>query len=711
VTNACRVPWAALVCAVLCAAFCAASAGVARAASEPSAPATVRHVVIVGISGLRWADVTPRATPALWRLARDGSVGDLVDYAEQPYACPADGWLTLNSGARAAAPGPCESLPAVRASGNAARIPAMPRIVAYNRQFRQTPDWGLLGGLAGCATAVGPGAALALAGPSGSVADYLPAPSAITAGALARCPLTVVDLGTVPAYPERALLAPLDHALAGIAASLPPGTLLLVTAPGAAPGGRPHLLTTVVSGPGYAAGLLHATSTRQPGIVTLTDLTTAVAGWLGRAVPSYVIGARITSGARGSLAAAVGSLTGQDTAEQVWMSTHGWFFASYALADLVLLGAPLLCWRGGDPRCRRRRARWWRTAGAFLAVVPVATFLANLAPWWSLSHPAAWLYGTAACWALVLGATALRVTRGSQCGPFGIICLFTLGVLAVDVMTGSRLQRATPFGLSLLVSGRFYGIGNEALGVYCVCAIAGAAWAAMLALARWPGRRPAIACALAVGLFAVVASGWPGFGAKVGGTIALVPCFVILVLALRGVRIGWRKAVPAALSGLAVFAVFALVSYLFPATGVSDIGTFAGNLLHGQGGALLERKASSNLGTLTLSALSPLVPAAVAVAGLALWRPAWFRLAWLRLAVPAAFAARPLLRVTGWLIWLVLVIGWLADDSGVIVPAAALPFALPLIIGTCASVSSVDDEVTGYLGNAFAGASVAGQTT
>jgi hypothetical protein len=107
-----------------------------------------------------------------------------------------------------------------------------------------------------------------------------------------------------------------------------------------------------------------------------------------------------------------------------------------------------------------------------------------------------------------------------------------------------------------------------------------------------------------------------------------------------------------------------------------------------------------------VSALSPLVPVAVAGVGLALWRPSWFRLAALR----GAFEERPLLRVTAWLAWLVLVIGWLADDSGVIVPAAALPFALPLMIGICTSGSSVHDGVTGYLGSAFAGASVAGQT-
>src|SRR6266700_8313922 len=34
-------------------------------------------VVIVGIPGLRWPDVSP-AAPRLWRLAADGSVGTLV---------------------------------------------------------------------------------------------------------------------------------------------------------------------------------------------------------------------------------------------------------------------------------------------------------------------------------------------------------------------------------------------------------------------------------------------------------------------------------------------------------------------------------------------------------------------------------------------------------------------------------------------------------
>ena len=66
----------------------------------------------------------------------------------------------------------------------------------------------------------------------------------------------------------------------------------------------------------------------------------------------------------------------------------------------------------------------------------------------------------------------------------------------------------------------------------------------------------------------------------------------------------------------------------------------------------------------------------VIVTGLMLWRPAWFRLT----TAPLAFAAEPLLRPVLGVLWLMPVLGWLADDSGVIVPATALPFALPLAI-------------------------------
>jgi hypothetical protein len=660
----------------------------AAAATAPPA----RHVVVVGLSGLRWSDVSPDTTPALWRLAGQGSAGNLVDYAVLPLTCPADGWLTLNAGARAKSDhtnAACGAFPAVTPTGKGATVPDLPALETYNHRFHNNPDWGLLARASpGCATAVGPGAALALADRSGRVGSYLPAPSGLTAAVLARCPLTVVDLGVL-GFTERArALAAADAELARLAAELPAGTTLLVTAPGA-PSKPPHLQLALADGAAYRAGLLHATSTRQPGLVVLTDLTPTVLGWLGRPVPARVVGAQITRGDRGALPATIRSLVGRDRAEQVWRDTHDEFFWAYSLADAAVLAAIGLAAWGAAEEKRRRRARGWQTAGVFAAAVPAGTFLANLLPWSTTAHPALWLYTTAVALALVIACAALLgFRRRGWLAPYGAICLFTLAVLGVDVMTGSRLQLETPFGLSVLEAGRFYGIGNEALGIYGISGLVAAAWVALVLLHRYPSsRRPALLALGAVAVFAVFASGWPGFGGKVGGTIAMVPCFLLLALAVAGIRLNWRRVLLVAVSGLALFVVFALISYFLPVTGKSDIGRFAGDALHGHAGGLLLRKINSNIGSLSVNAFSPLIPIVVVWTGLMLWRPSWFRLT----TAPRAYAAQPpvgpLLRPIMGVLWLLPVLGWVADDSGVIVPAAVLPFALPLGIAILAAAA------------------------
>jgi hypothetical protein len=283
------------------------------------------------------------------------------------------------------------------------------------------------------------------------------------------------------------------------------------------------------------------------------------------------------------------------------------------------------------------------------------------------------------------------------------VAAVTVAVVGIDVMTGSRLQMGTPFGLSVLEAGRFYGIGGEAVGLYAVCGILAAAWAGNTVLRR-AGRGRAVLAALAVAVFAVVACGWPQFGGKVGGTIAMVPGVVLLIMALAQVRITTRRVIAVLGSGLALFAVFALINYLVPATGHSDIGVFAGNLLHGRAGGLLTRKVTSMLGSLAVNTYSPIVPVVIILIGLVLLKPARFRVR----ALPRAYAAEPLMAITLAMMWLVAVLGWFADDSGIIVPATALPLALPLGIALLAGVPLSDDADDGS-GSAVTDSTVTGR--
>jgi predicted permease len=98
---------------------------------------------------------------------------------------------------------------------------------------------------------------------------------------------------------------------------------------------------------------------------------------------------------------------------------------------------------------------------------------------------------------------------------------------------------------------------------------------------------------------------------------------------------------------------------------------------------VLLRKIRANIGLLAFGAFSPLVPIVVVLAGLTLSRPSWFGLK----TVPLAYAAQPLLRPVMAVLWLMPVLGWAADDSGVVVSAAALPLAVPLGIAAAAAAA------------------------
>jgi hypothetical protein len=500
----------------------------------------------------------------------------------------------------------------------------------------------------------------------------------------------VVDLGALPAPSgafggvarERALRAA-DLAAGRILAAVSAGAIIVVA--GLGDDTTPHLRAIVVGGPNYRHGLLAASSTRQPGLATITDLTPSVLGWLGRPAPAgLVVGSQIGSKSRGTLSAAVRALTGQDTAAQVYRTTTGWFFLGYGIAEGAVFGMIMLLLRGsGTPR---RRAAAYMTAAVLFGAVPAGTFLASLVPWPQLPHPAIVLYALTLGWAAVIAAAALAGPwRRDPFGPPGFVAAATLAVIGLDVMTGSRLQPLGPFGLSALEANRFYGVGNHVLAVYGAAGILCATWAGISAL-RSGSRARAVAAAAAVALFTVIASGWPGFGAKVGGTIAMVPAFLLLLAAIAKRRITVRRGVLIAVSGVLLVTAFALVNYLLPATGTSDIAGFVGHVLHGGAGSTLHRKISSNLSSLTRTWYTPVVPVIAVVTGLMIAWPARLRMTALADALGRTRLLRPALTA----LWLVAVLGWLADDSGVIVAANALPFVLPLAIAITSGMAAGD---------------------
>lgn len=726
-------------------------------------------VVLVGVDGAAWAAVdvalgSPATGPVgtgpagpFSDLAARGSVASLSVRTGDPTTCPVDGWLTVSAGRRAVGPdrgpgGVCPAVPGVVIDPTS--VPIVPDVSGEPdpRSAGRVTGWAALrdrnagspfaavvgtlsdavSGARSCVTAVGPGAALAAAGPAGDVDSFVADPRRITREVLTGCAMTIVDAGS-----SVAAAAPV---LARVASLLPTGSTLLVVgvddaAVGAAGTGQLRLAAAtgpafpgsdgIAAGPGSGAfgvssgaagtgGRLTAASTRWPGLVQLTDVAPTLLTAAGvTARPPTFVGSSWTATSAQSPVATVAGLRTDGVRARVAQDAIRVFYTAFGVAAGVLV---LVCLALGRWSPARRGSRLLRGWGLVVAALPVSTRLASLVPWWSSGRPGLALAGAVTGWAVVVAGAAVvagwatggrRPGLGDERGPGNgrgpgeerapgawrraavIVAALTVAVVAVDLAAGSSLQKLTVVGLTPVEGGRFYGMGNELFAATGICALVCVAGLAT----RWPGRSLRWCAAVGVGFVAL--DGLPGLGADFGGVPAAVVGFGLTGLALSPVRPRAGRLLAVAGAAVAV-ALLALLADLSLAPGSrTQVGAFAADVLAGGGGDVVSRKAAAAADPFLYRIDSP-----VGSTG------AWVGLA--ALVLMAAVVVRPSLGggtafsrlLSGWpqlravllgAVGLGLV-GGLLNDSGIAVPTIVAEVGAGLVIALLPSAHGADDE-------------------
>lgn len=455
--------------------------------------------------------------------------------------------------------------------------------------------------------------------------------------------------------------------------------LVMVLAP-SAPRGEPNQLTVAaMAGPGVEPGLARSPTTRRDGHVTLPDVAPTVLDALGLDVPEEMTGTPMSSagdGPRGpgdfeemadenELAMFRDEVTGPASVAFVVFQ-----ILNYGLAVVALVWRPRL-----------------RPVAGFFALVTLAqpslAFLSALVPYEALGitgYVVALFVGGAA-----LAGAALVVARlvpvGDGVGRALVAPLLLVGitaaVLLADVVVGAPLQLNTVFGYSPTVAGRFAGYGNLAFALVALTTIVlvTGIWGT-LALASGngrPKRRRATLLAVGIGLvLVVVADGHPSLGSDVGGVLALVPAFSVVVLLLGGARINPRRAALIVLATAGALVAFAAIDLARPEESRTHLGRLASRLLDG-GSALtvITRKVNANISILTSSVWTLLLPVAFAFVAVLVWRQPGL-LGRLQERVPGLRACLVGSVVVG-------ALGFALNDSGVAVPAMMLAVLLPYV--------------------------------
>lgn len=729
--------WAACCAAALLALLAVLAPPSGAGTAPPAAKGPSSRVVLIGVPSLLWSDISRTTTPALWGLTSHGSAAALSVRATTSMTCPVDGWLTLSAGQRARlAHGSCALPPAPAVLGESVQAPGWPVIAKDNARTDYKARVGLLGdavrqGRTGrpgdarrCTMAVGSGAVYGAADGAGKVDVYTPSVHDVPSGGWSRCALTVVDVDDVfRAYinagmdvqgsqvplsgkKRRAAAAAADRSVGQVLAAVPPGTTVLVA--GLSDTVTAHLHVALAGGPagdgtgfggtGAAAreghptgGYLTAGSTRRTGMVTLTDVTSTALRALGASQPSDAVGSPWrTVRSKDTAAAKVHGLADEDVAAQVVSQMQPSFF-------IVLFGGQLLVYvvaglalrrSWGGSSIRDRILGGIRMVALLGAAAPVATFLANLVPWWRHSHPlTGLLLSVIAALGLVMALAVGGPWRRSVIWPGLVVAGITALVLGLDTISGSHLELNSFLGYNAIVGGRFYGFGNPAFAVFATAAILSAAW-----LAEWPlrtgRRRVAVAVVVAIGFAAMAIDGWPAWGSDFGGVLAIVPAVAVLALLVAGKRVSVLRLGLFCAAGAVVVLVIAYVDHRRPPGARSHLGRFWEQLMTGEAWGVILRKAAAMLHSLGYWPFTVIAIAALGFLYFVLARPLDWRAALLGRAYSYSRTLRPALLSALTLA----IIGMLLNDSGVVIAALVFSLVIPLVLAASVRALELDGE-------------------
>ena len=301
------------------------------------------------------------------------------------------------------------------------------------------------------------------------------------------------------------------------------------------PSSPSDLAPVAIAGWSYGAGLLMSPTTRRAGLVTNLDIAPTILAGLGVAPAWECDGAVMVQAAEaiGDSGAAPGSSGAND--------------APGGLADNVALAMRMeqtlaLAAQTRGPVLRlfigllvvavfglfavivfRRRAPGWAMQWARVLLVA-----AGSAPFVLLAEAMVGVRGTAASSILLMAGCAVMALLavrvfGSAMWSVVVLSGATAVVIAADALTGGRLASTSLLGHSAVLGARYYGIGNELMGVLVgSAAVAGAGLSRM----TWPS---AMAAATTM-----IMLGHPWIGANFGGMVsAAVASAVIATMAAR----------------------------------------------------------------------------------------------------------------------------------------------------------------------------------
>jgi hypothetical protein len=311
-------------------------------------------------------------------------------------------------------------------------------------------------------------------------------------------------------------------------------------------------MTPVVAvGSGILKGLLTSASTKRPGVITNLDIGASVLDYFDIPHQPGQLGAGIYSVPSGTSPTELQAFNKKLT--EIF-NQRGFLLRSYVTAQVLLLLASLVV-----IFLAKKLLPYAKACLFFLMSVPISYLLLTLL------HQSSLAGSFILSWLLAAAVTGmLFLTKWDTLTGIAVICFAAAGLLIGDQLTGARLIQGSPLGYDVISGARFYGIGNEYMGVLigAVCTGTGVLYE------LWGKKAGRLTHVPVVILFAatMLTMAHPGIGANVGGTIAAAAAFSFFFILMWKGRMRLKYLLPAG----ALIVLFITGLFLFDSTRAID---------------------------------------------------------------------------------------------------------------------------------------------
>lgn len=439
------------------------------------------------------------------------------------------------------------------------------------------------------------------------------------------------------------------------------GLLLVAPSPSKAQTIKGNTLTPIIYCQSLgASGLLSSASTKRTGIVTILDVAPTILNCFNIDYAGLLMGSplQVISRANG--------LDFLFTLQEKLLANHEQrpqILKTYVFGQIVVvLSTIFLLW------LRHPLLKYCRSFLMLLTLIPLFLLLVPLSPWIELIPRIMFILS---------GSILCTIVLEKKCGlpeRLAFPYLLTASLIVVDLLQGAPLLKDSLLGYDPISGARYYGIGNEYMGVLLGSSLMG------ISLVSEADRSPLfsgtayfILPLLAIFLTVVVAA--PQWGANVGGGIAFFISHAIFLLIFFQKRINAKSLATIGLGTMLALTTLFCLDWQRPLEAQSHIGLTA-RIIRAQGPdsflAIAGRKIAMNIKLMRYTIWSRVFLTFLGAFALLYYRPPGM-IRELTVKYPRLKAGLGA-GLTGSLAALV------ANDSGIVAAATSMIFVAPTLL-------------------------------